>query len=107
MSDLEKSLYEAMIFATKECKKSRYNPTLMVQMIHDSGPLGACQGLLAATKTSDGFTRPWELKHLDLTVDSITLQPQFSELFPEDERATARRRLEQHESAPSPENAVQ
>jgi len=101
MSDLEKGLYDALIAATKECKRLRYNPTLMVQMINDSGPLGACQRLLAATNISDGFTRLWELKRLDLTVENIALQARFSELFIEEERVIARRRLEEYGFSPT------
>jgi hypothetical protein len=101
MSDLEKALYDALITATKECKKLHYNPMLMVQMIHDSGPLGACQRLLAATNISDGFTRLWELKHLELTVENIVLHPRFWELFTEEQRAIARGRLEEYGFSPT------
>jgi hypothetical protein len=101
MSDLEKALYDALIAATKECKKLHYNPTLMLQMIHDSGPLGACQRLLAATTISDGFARLWELHRLDLTVENIVLQPRFAGLFTDEERLIARRRLEEYRFSPT------
>jgi hypothetical protein len=101
MSDLEKALYDALIAATKECQKLGYNPTLFVQMIHDSGALGACQRLLATSNVSEGFTRLWVLKRLDLTVENIVFQPRFSELFTEEERATARRRLAEYGFTPT------
>ena len=101
MSDLEKALYDTLIAATKECKKLRYNPALMVQMIHESGPLGACQRLLAATNISDGFTRLWELKHLELTVENIILHPRFAGLFTDEERLIARCRLEEYGFSPT------
>jgi hypothetical protein len=101
MADLDKTLFDALVAATKECKKLGYNPSLFLQMIHDSGALGACQRLLAATNISDGFTRLWELKRFDLTVENIVLQPRFLELFTEEERAIARRRLAEYGFMPT------
>ncbi len=81
MTDLEKDLRDALREATKECQRLRYNPTLMTQMIAESGPLGACQRLLDKREVSEGFTGLWELKRLDLTVEAIALRPKFAPAF--------------------------
>ena len=95
MSEIEKALYAALIAATKACQRLGYNPSYTLQMIPESGPLGTCQRILATAQPSDGFTRLWELGRLDLTIENIALQPQFSDLFTEEEQAVARRRLEE------------
>jgi hypothetical protein len=96
MSDLEKAFYAALMAATTACQRLGYNPTYTVQMIYDSGAVGACQRILATTQPSDGFTRLWELRRLDLAMENIVLQPEFSELFTEEERAIARKRLQEY-----------
>jgi hypothetical protein len=93
MSDHEKALYDALIAATKACVRLGYNPTYTVQMIHGSGPLGACQRVLATAQPSEGFTRLWELHRLDLSMEAIVLRPEFSDLFTAEGQAIARQSL--------------
>ncbi len=101
MSEIEKALYDALIAATKACQRLGYSPTYTIQMIHDAGPVGACQRILATTQPSDGFTRLWELRRLDLAMENIVLQPEFSDLFTEGERAIARKRLQEYGYLPA------
>ncbi len=42
---------------------------------------------------SDGFTQLWQRNRLDLTLKSLILQPRRYDLFSDEERDTARRRL--------------
>gem|GEM_PF-1255156 len=106
-STLEREFQEAMVAicerATWECG---YNPRDFRRMIFDHGGLGAARILLRTNRVSDGFVRLWELKRLDLTVEAHVLSPRFAALFTEEERRTARRRLQDYgypvpESAPS------
>ena len=69
------------------------NPTLMIQMIAELGPLDASRRLLDKGEVSEGFTRLWELRRLDLTVEAIALRPELSPLFTAEQLATARERL--------------
>jgi len=41
-------------------------------------------------RVSDGFTTPWELKRLDLSVEAFVLRPEYAPLFAEEERSSAR-----------------
>ena len=50
-----------------------------------------------------GFTRLWELRRLDLTVEAVVLRPEFASLFTPDERAVARQRLDSVGFAVPPE----
>jgi hypothetical protein len=93
MNELERDLNDALRDATRQCQRLRYNPTPMIQMMAESGPLGACQRLLDKREVSEGFTRLWELKRLDLTVEAIALRPEFAPLFTDEQLATARERL--------------
>ena len=62
-------------------------------MISGSGALSAARTLLARRQVSEGFGRLWELGRPDLTVEALVLEPRWSDLFTDAERATARRRL--------------
>lgn len=48
---------------------------------------------LLAQPPSDGLRRLFELKRLDLAIESIVQRPEWHELFSDDERKIARRRL--------------
>ena len=78
----------------EECRLLGYNPSFFVQMIHDRGALGACRKLINDDTPSDGFTKLWELRRLDLTVEAVALRPPYSALFTQAERLKSRRRLE-------------
>lgn len=63
-------------------------------MVGDRGGVDAAKQLLHGPP-SDGFTTLWEKGRLDLSVEYHVLDPEFSELFTEEERRIARDRLEQ------------
>lgn len=72
----------------------RYNPRYFRVMITQHGALGATRRLLAAPAVSDGFVKLWENGRLDLTAEALVVEPRFRDLFTEEERRTAQRRLE-------------
>jgi hypothetical protein len=72
----------------------RYNPKYFRVMVSQHGAIGAAQRLLRAPAVSDGFVKLWENDRLDLTVEALVVLPRFAELFTDDERRTAQRRLE-------------
>ncbi|CAM3134761.1 hypothetical protein BRDI103020_16585 [Brevundimonas diminuta] len=45
---------------------------------------------------TSGFDRLWEEKRLDLSVEALILQPEWQDLFNEDDKKAARRRLQQY-----------
>jgi hypothetical protein len=82
----------------RRCKEEfGYNAGYWKRMVVDDGAVEASHRLLTGTRASDGFTRLWEEGRLDLSVEFSVLLPKYHDLFTDDERAEARRRLEQYE----------
>jgi len=73
--------------------EAKYNATRFLQMLHDHGGLETAQILLHSPTVSEGYTALWERNRLDLTVEALVLQPEWHDLFSDEERAIARRRL--------------
>src|SRR5713226_7374561 len=95
MTELETQFHEAMIDSYKKAKKEcGYNATYFLTMVIDKGGLAAAQTLLATDGPSEGFTKLWELKRLDLSLETYVLKPEFATLFTDQEKDIARRRLE-------------
>lgn len=72
-----------------------YNAAYFLSMLSQYGPQETAHRLLSSAAVSDGFVQLWERGRLDLTVEALVLEPQFAELFSEDEIDNARRRLDQ------------
>jgi hypothetical protein len=68
-----------------------YNATRFLQMLGDHGGVETARRLLP--HMSDGFTHLWQRNRLDLTVESLILQPQWCDLFSDAERKIAHARL--------------
>jgi hypothetical protein len=64
-------------------------------MLDREGAMATAHKLVFAGSPSEGFTRLWELKRLDLTVESLVLQEQWRKLFDEEMPTAAQRRLDQ------------
>ena len=75
------------------CKEFGYNAGYWKRMVVDHGAVEASHRLLTGTRASDGFTRLWEEGRLNLSVEFSVLLPKYHDLFTDDERAEARRRL--------------
>jgi hypothetical protein len=80
----------------EECRALGYNPSYFVQMIDERGALGACRKLINDDTPSEGFTKLWELKRLDLTVEAVALRSPYKALFTQADRLKARRRLDDY-----------
>jgi hypothetical protein len=70
-------------------------------MLYDNGGLLTAKRLIGAPTPSEGFTKLWEMRRLDLSVEAVALQPEFRSLFTNAERFTARERLKQYEYSAS------
>jgi len=96
--DLAAEFERYMSDCIRRCKEFGYNAGYWKRMVVDHGAVEASHRLLTGTRASDGFTRLWEEGRLDLSVEFSALLPKYHDLFTGDERAEARRRLEQYGS---------
>lgn len=74
-----------------------YRARQFLEMVTLHTGVGAAKILLQGRDASDGFTRLWETKMLQHSVEAAVLKPKYEALFTPDERRTARQRLELHE----------
>jgi hypothetical protein len=70
-----------------------YNASIFLRMLGEHGGLETARRLVLSSQPSDGFTQLWLKGRLDLTVESLVLEPQFEPLFDEEMRDHARERL--------------
>jgi hypothetical protein len=75
--------------------EASYNAAYFLSMLSQYGPQETAHRLLASPAISDGFAELWERGRLDLTVEALVIEPQFTQLFSENEIQTAKRRLDQ------------
>ena len=94
MSDLEQRLDDDLTGIYDESARSlNYKATYLLAMLRERGALTTARHLLHKEGVSEGFTKLWEAKRLDLTVEAIVLKPEYASLFSPEERDIARRRL--------------
>jgi hypothetical protein len=91
-----KAFERAMLNIFKEATKAGYRPTEFLKMISRESPLLVAKRLIMSKTPSSGFTRLWELKRLDLTVEALALSGQWKHLFSQQERERAESRLEKY-----------
>lgn len=72
-----------------------YRPSYFLQMLGNYGPMDTAIKLVTAPKFHEGFTRLWELRRLDLTVEAIILRNPFNQLFTKEVLEKAIKRLKQ------------
>jgi hypothetical protein len=72
-----------------------YRPSYFLQMLDNYGPIDTAIRLVTASKLHEGFTRLWELRRLDLTVEAIILDDPYNQLFAEEVLERAKERLEE------------
>ena len=73
-----------------------YNPTRFNEMVAQHGGPAAVRLLLQGRDASDGFTTLWDAGRLEMSVEAAVLLPWYEQLFRDEERAIARRRLVEH-----------
>lgn len=77
--------------------KYGYNPTIFIKMIEEHGMLESVKRLINNMQPSYGFTKLWELKRLDLSLEAICLDDEWKELFTEEEQKKAKEKLKKYE----------
>jgi hypothetical protein len=94
LSNLERAFDEAMMQIYVVAKnQAGYNATRFLQMLGEHGGVETARRLLP--HMSDGFAQLWQRNRLDLTVESLILEPRWHALFSDSERDIARDRLRQ------------
>ena len=97
MRNLEDAFNEEMVnIYRKALDECRYQASYFLNMVTDKGGKNAALELITSSKPSDGFTKLWSLRRLDLTVEALVLQKPWSTLFSDEVLAIARRRLQKH-----------
>ena len=91
---MEDEFYEEMLRLYTDAVAVGYTPSRFLDMVRESGGVGAAKRLLDSPDISDGFTRLWHMKRLDLTVEAVVVRPIWWSLFSPEQIATAGQRLE-------------
>ena len=78
----------------KSMRELDYTPTRFLEMVGEMGAVLTAKQLVNSPTVSEGYTRLWEERRLELTVEYEVLQPRFRPLFSDAERAKARTRLD-------------
>lgn len=86
---------EAVRTAIEESIEIGYRPTFLIQMLENRHAVEVAKSLVVQSTIQDGFRRMHEHGRLDLTIESIMLEPRFASLFTEGELEAARWRLKQ------------
>ncbi len=76
-------------------KELNYNASRFIQLVAREGGRKAAKQLISKSGNTYGFEVLWENKRLDLSVEALVLNPEFHELFTEEERAICRNRLKE------------
>ncbi len=76
--------------------EAKYKATRFLQMLNEHRGIETARILLHSSTVSEGYTALWERRRLDLTVEALILQPQWDELFTQEERDIARKRLQDY-----------
>jgi len=74
-------------------KEYGYNATYFKRMVADHGAVSAAKLLLKSPEAQSGLTRLWELNKLDMSLEQAVYRLKFKELFTDEEREMARKRL--------------
>lgn len=94
MNELEKKFHSDMENIYHVAKKLKYNAIYFWGLICEKGGYQAAKQLIHTDAPSDGFTKLWELKRLDMSVEAHVLKKEYKPLFTDEERKICADRLE-------------
>ena len=98
LTDLEEAFHARMVQiheqALLECD---YKASRFIQMVNAEGGLPTAKKLLSADGYSEGLTRLWEEKRLDISMEATILKKPWRSLFTEQELITADKKLRELE----------
>jgi hypothetical protein len=91
---LELDFHEAMVELYRRAKHEiHYTARYFIDMVSNDGGLETARYLLDTKEPSDGYVVLWEHGRLDSSVEAEVLRPRWHDLFNDEQRATAVRRL--------------
>ena len=94
MTDVERRFGEAMFAIYREARDIGYTPSIFLRMLNEKGALQTARQLINASQPSDGYTRLWELRRLDLSVEAVVHDnAEWHDLFTQDELQRCQKRL--------------
>jgi hypothetical protein len=96
LTPLERAFHDQVMKETDFVRREyNYPATHFRQMVANNpkGAVGVAHKLLATDKWHDGFTKMWEIGRLDLTIEARAVDDQYRELFTDEERARAGKKL--------------
>lgn len=95
-TDLKKEFYNDVVNMIEECKRLKYTPSRLIEMLrmNNNDAVATVKTLIAKDNVTEGFTRLCLLNRLDLTLENIVSNPKFSELFTVEEIQKCKNRLE-------------
>ena len=86
MTDVERRFGEAMLGIYREARDIGYTPSVFFRMLNEKGAVQTARQLINASQPSDGYTRLWELRRLDLSVEAVVHDnARWHDLFTQDE----------------------
>lgn len=88
----------------RETEAAGYDPRRFKTMLNTDGGFDVVKRILESGKPSDGFTKLWELKRLDLTCEAIIVESKWRPYFGDDLLARSERLLRQSSYAFKPFN---
>jgi hypothetical protein len=71
----------------------RYDANRLLHLLVSDGGVKAAKNFLGTPGFGAGFEGLWQRGPLDKTIEYLVLQPQFSDLFTDEEKKTAENRL--------------
>jgi hypothetical protein len=71
-----------------------YRPTALIKMIRTNHPVEVAKRLVVSGIVQDGYIRLKEMNRMDLTIESMMLEPESQSLFNSSELAAAKWRIE-------------
>ena len=93
----ELAFHEAMVELYLRAKREiGYTARYFIDMVSNEGGLETARYLLDTKEPSDGYVVLWEHGRLDLSVEAEVLRPRWHDLFTEEQRGVAIRRLREY-----------
>lgn len=94
---LEIGFHDAMVELSVRAKQElKYNARYLIDMVSNEGGRETARYLLDTKEPSDGYVVLWENGRLDLSVEAEVLKPEWHDLFTDEQRAAAIRRLREY-----------
>lgn len=94
---LELEFHEAMVgLYLRAQREIKYNARYFIDMVSNEGGRETARYLLDTKEPSDGYVVLWEAGRLDLSVEAEVLRPRWHDLFSDERRVVAIRRLSEY-----------